>query len=131
MPPKIKDERQKTYKHKDMVIILPGLTGNHTEGYNVNIIKEALDRGLQPVVVNYRGASEMPLTSPVIYSAGSANDIREPIFYIYKTYCENLRKENNEPISLFLIGSSLGANIMANYLGEEGKNCFIKAACCF
>ena len=27
------------------------------------------------------------------------------------------------------MGCSLGANIAANYLGEEGDKCFIKAAC--
>lgn len=73
----------------------------------------------------------MPLTSPVIYSAGSDNDIREPISYIYKNYCEGHFKDDNKSVNLFLIGSSLGANIMANYLGEEGKHCVIKAACCF
>lgn len=31
---------------------------------------------------------------------------------------------------MYLIGNSLGANIVANYLGEEGSECFIKAAVC-
>ena len=30
---------------------------------------------------------------------------------------------------MFLIGNSMGANLVANYLGEEGSKCVLKAAC--
>ena len=62
------------------------------------------------------------LQSPVLYSAGSINDLREPLEYIHTKYCKTS--------DLYLIGNSMGANIVANYVGEEGARCFLKAACC-
>jgi predicted alpha/beta-fold hydrolase len=31
---------------------------------------------------------------------------------------------------MFMFGASLGANVVANYLGEEENNCIFTATCC-
>jgi predicted alpha/beta-fold hydrolase len=58
------------------------------------------------------------------YCAYSIDDLREPLHYIHEKYCLSKKRD------IFLIGSSMGANIVANYLGMEGDQCFVKAGCC-
>jgi predicted alpha/beta-fold hydrolase len=48
----------------------------------------------------------------MLYCAASVDDLRQPLTYIHEKYAVNT--------NLYLIGNSMGANIVANYLGEEG-----------
>ena len=68
---------------------MPGLTSDHNEIYMLNLLIEAKKRGYRAVVINYRGASNITLSSPKLYCAASSNDIREPLKYIYEKYCCN------------------------------------------
>ena len=58
----------------------------------------------------------------MLYCAASVDDLRQPLTYIHDKYA--LKAD------LYLIGNSMGANIVANYLGEESSKSFLKAACC-
>jgi len=80
-----------------------------------------LEKGYQPLIVNFRGASNLAYTSPITYCAYSIGDIKEPLDHIRKQYCANSNRK------VFLMGLSLGANIITNYVGLEGKNCFLTA----
>eukprot|EP00347_Sterkiella_histriomuscorum_P007208 403349846 len=108
-----------SFDKRPIVLVLPGLTSNNNEIYMQNILKEASKHGYQAVVINYRGGSNLELKSPKMYCAASTGDIREPLDYIYKKYCCDLTGKNFRKI--FLIGNSMGGNIVANYLGEEGE----------
>lgn len=113
---------------------MPGLTSCSEELYVQNIVEEAEKEGYTCVVVNYRGS--LPLTvrihqcvniykqSPRTYCANSYSDLKEPLEYVYETYC----KEQNVP--LFVVGFSMGANIVGNLLAHYGKKSPITAACC-
>ena len=120
---------------KPIVAIMPGLSSDNDVVYVLNLLISAKQAGLRPVVINYRGASKVELTNATLYCAGSVNDLRQPLEYIHAKYCgghgdgsgEIARGEGTD---LFLVGNSMGANIVANYLGEEGAKCFVKAAVC-
>lgn len=45
-----------------IVAVVPGLTSDNDEIYVLNLLLEAKARGLQGVVINYRGASGVELT---------------------------------------------------------------------
>lgn len=107
---------------RPILAVVPGLTSDNDEIYITNLLVRARRQGFRPVVINYRGASDTPLSNHTLYCAGSVDDIRQPLEYIYEKYCQQA--------PIFLIGNSMGANIVANYIGEEGAGCFLKAAVC-
>jgi predicted alpha/beta-fold hydrolase len=49
-----------------------------------------------------------------VYCASASNDLIEPMQYIHQQYCRDSGRK------LFVIGFSLGANILANALGKLG-----------
>ncbi|CDW89740.1 embryogenesis-associated protein emb8-like [Stylonychia lemnae] len=116
------------YNNKPILAIMPGLTSDNDEIYVLNMLIEAKLRGYQGVVINHRGSSGLDLTSPRIYCASSQDDLREAVNFIVNNYCSSLSR--NRQRDIFLVGNSLGANLLANYLGEEGQQCPVKAACC-
>jgi len=91
----------------------------------VNQCIAALEKGYQPLVVNYRGGSNLPFTNHIAYCGASIGDIKEPLEHIRRKYCSNQSRK------IFLLGISLGANIITNYLGAEGSNSFVTAAVSF
>jgi abhydrolase domain-containing protein 1/3 len=114
--PTAKDEK------KPIVAVMPGLSSNSDEIYVLNLCIKGREKGYKVVVINYRGSSKVPLSSPMLYCAASVDDLRQPLEYIHEKYASKT--------DLYLIGNSMGANIAANYLGEEGSKSFLKAACC-
>jgi predicted alpha/beta-fold hydrolase len=70
--------------------------------------------------MNYRGLAGAKLYTPVMFCSNSYQDALEPMKYIHHKY---------ERKKMFAVGCSMGGNILANVLGYEGENSFIKAAC--
>lgn len=62
----------------------------------------------------------MPVTSAQLYSAGHTDDLRSAVMYIRSLYPQ---------AELLGLGFSLGASVLARYVGEEGDYCELKAAC--
>ncbi|KAJ5203983.1 AB-hydrolase YheT [Penicillium cinerascens] len=105
---------------KPMLVVLHGLSGGSHEVYLRHVLAPLIEDGLwEACVVNSRGCAQTKISTGVLYNARATWDIREAVNWIRKTF-------PNRP--LFGIGFSLGANILANYLGEEGDNCQLKAA---
>ncbi|KAF3922659.1 hypothetical protein ABW21_db0202325 [Orbilia brochopaga] len=108
-----------------LVIVLHGLSGGSHETY-IRLALEPLVRpkkdgglGYDALVVNARGCGYTKLTSNRMFNAMFTPDIRQVIKLLR-------RKFPNRP--LMALGFSLGANILANYLGEEGASCPLHAA---
>ncbi|THC91922.1 hypothetical protein EYZ11_008608 [Aspergillus tanneri] len=105
---------------KPMLVVLHGLSGGSHEIYLRHVVAPLVaDKGWEACVVNSRGCSRTKITTGMLYNARATWDVRQTVKWLRKTF-------PNRP--LFGIGFSLGANILTNYLGEEGEACELKAA---
>ena len=127
-------------KGVDTLVLLHGLTGGAYETYVRNVIAALLqsNQGREPVaekanghanggnsraevktprrrwrcvVLNARGCGGVVVSTPRLFSAAWTQDLRCGLAF--------LKSVLNEDSVLYGIGFSLGANILAKYLGEE------------
>lgn len=97
------------------LVLLHGLTGGSHESY-IRALVETMtrDHGYRCVVFNARACANTELTSAQLYCGSWTEDLRMVVKHIRKTLPE---------AKLMSVGFSLGANILMNYMGEEGDNC--------
>ncbi|XP_034675555.1 embryogenesis-associated protein EMB8-like [Vitis riparia] len=96
-----------------IVVVIPGLTSDSTSAYIKHFAFNMVKRGWNIVVSNHRGLGGISITSDCFYNAGWTEDIREVIAHLHHEY----------PVApLFAVGTSIGANILVKYLGEDGEN---------
>ena len=96
-----------------LAIILPGLAGGSSDAYVRSFVVSAAKAGFTPVVFNARGCADSPVTTPQFYSASYTGDARLVV--------RTLRERFGQRKKIFAAGWSLGANILVNYLAEEGN----------
>lgn len=117
----LKETEQVVSDDKNMLIILHGLTGGSHETYVRALITHLRSTTqFEACVINARGCAKSKITSPKMFNAAITSDVREAIAYLKARF-------PNRP--LYAAGFSLGANILANYLGEEGHATPFRAAC--
>lgn len=105
---------------KPIVLLLHGLSGSSSEAYVRCISKILFERyGFDCAVLNSRGCGLTQLTTPKLFCALWTHDLRHIADSIKKAY-------PNRPI--YAMGFSLGGDILANYIGQEGENCVLTAA---
>jgi predicted alpha/beta-fold hydrolase len=104
---------------KPMLVCLHGLTGGSHEIYLREVVKPVVEKGWAACVINARGCALSAITTPQLFNSRSTWDVRQFITYLTSIF-------PNRP--LFAVGFSLGANILTNYVGEEGGDCRLKAA---
>ncbi|KAG0219800.1 hypothetical protein BGX33_000642 [Mortierella sp. NVP41] len=97
------------------LVLLHGLTGGSHESY-IRALVETMtkDHGYRCVVFNARACANTELTSAQLYCGSWTDDLRMVVKHIRKTLPE---------AKLMSVGFSLGANILMNYMGEEGDQC--------
>ncbi|XP_024961531.1 embryogenesis-associated protein EMB8-like [Cynara cardunculus var. scolymus] len=96
-----------------LVIVVPGLTSDSKSPYIRKIAYAMAKHGWNVVVCNHRGLGGVPLTSECFYTAGKSDDLGEVVNHLHRTQPET---------PIYAVGTSLGANILVKYLGEEGVN---------
>ncbi|KAI5474701.1 alpha/beta hydrolase, carboxylesterase [Pseudohyphozyma bogoriensis] len=107
-----------------ILVVCHGLTGGSHESYVVDILsritKPVSEGGLgwRGCVVNFRGCAGTRVTSKQLYSGAYTDDLRCGLAYL---------SEFAPKAPLYGIGFSLGANVVAKYLGEEGEQTPLKA----
>ncbi|KAL2855482.1 Alpha/Beta hydrolase protein [Aspergillus pseudoustus] len=105
---------------KPMLVVLHGLSGGSHELYLRHVLHPLIaDRDWEACVINSRGCAQTKISTGVLYNARATWDVRQAVKWLRKAF-------PNRP--LYGIGFSLGANILTNYLGEEGDACQLKAA---
>jgi len=108
---------------RPMLVVLHGLSGGSYEIYLKHVLAPLtgvdVEGKWEACVVNSRGCAMSKITSSVLYNARATWDVRQSVSWLRKKF-------PNRP--LFGIGFSLGANILTNYIGEEGPSCMLKAA---
>ncbi|KAI3464417.1 hypothetical protein Pfo_021080 [Paulownia fortunei] len=96
-----------------IVVMIPGLTSDSASPYMKHLVYNTAKHGWNVVVSNHRGLGGVSVTSDCFYNAGWTEDVREVINYLHQEYSAAL---------LFVVGTSIGANILVKYLGEDGEN---------
>ena len=93
------------------VLVLHGLEGHSGAPYMKSMLRSFSKAGYAAAAMNLRGCSGEPNRKLRSYHSGCSEDLREVIESVYRDYG-----------SVFLVGFSLGGNIVLKFLGEEGKN---------
>jgi len=104
---------------KRTVILCHGLEGSSQKPYMKGMINTLIDNGLNCVAWNFRGCSGLPNNHAYSYHSGATQDLDLIIDYTIKKFPSN---------EIFLIGFSLGGNLILKYLGERPKNSVIRRA---
>ena len=108
----IKQEILNGVVRQPVVIILHGINNDSSFGYIKSLSRSFCNRGYISASMNFRGCGGLEMATPRGYNAAYTGDLRSLVRQI------SVRLADNVPI--FLVGNSLGANIMTKYLGEEG-----------
>ncbi|KAJ6513186.1 AB-hydrolase YheT [Mycena sanguinolenta] len=109
-----------------IIVVQHGLTGGSHEPYIRAVLAPACSPvehgglGYRAVVVNFRGCSGVPITSPKFYTAAQTDDLRQALMYISKLYPK---------APLLGLGFSIGGNVLIRYLAEEGADSLLCSAC--
>ncbi|ODV59402.1 alpha/beta-hydrolase [Ascoidea rubescens DSM 1968] len=111
-----------TNDNNPLLVILHGLAGGSHEAYVRCLIQEitSKDYKFDAVVLNARGCSNSKIVTPRMFNGVWTDDLRCLLSYLKKIY-------PNKP--LYGIGFSLGASMLANYLGQESEESKFTAAC--
>lgn len=111
--------------NRPILVCFLGMCSDENEIYIQNFSRRAFNLGYQPVLIQFRGASGVKLTSPKTYGCGQWQDVDETVSYIYDEYCKDIKRQ------IFAIGFSLGGNWLALGLGKsERLNKMITASAC-
>ncbi|KAJ6693594.1 hypothetical protein OIU85_004377 [Salix viminalis] len=102
-----------------IVIVVPGLASSSTSHYLKNLAFNMAKHRWNVVVSNHRGLGGVSITSDCFYNAGWTEDLRAVANYLHAKYPK---------APLFAIGTSIGANILVKYLGEDGEGTPIAGA---
>ena len=105
--------------HGPIVIVLHGLEGSSDSKYARGLLKAVHERGWRGVVMHFRGCSGEPNRLPRSYHSGETSDL---------AYVVDLLRQREPETPLFVVGFSLGGNVLLKWLGESGKQVPINAA---
>ncbi len=94
------------------VLILHGLSGNIHSPYARGILQAINNKGWRGVFMHFRGCSNEPNRLAQSYHSGETRDLQTVV-------TELIHREPHSP--LFVIGYSLGGNVLLKWLGEIGK----------
>eukprot|EP00938_MAST-03A_sp_MAST-3A-sp1_P004775 g4775.t1 len=114
-------ESMKSSQKDAVIVVVPGLTGSSQSGYIRRLAEHLVNTlNVRVAMYNPRGRGGNSLVTPFMYSAGYTSDLRRTIQHI----------KRNTSLPIFCVGYSLGSNVLAKYLGEEGESCVVKGAVC-
>jgi predicted alpha/beta-fold hydrolase len=98
--------------HHKTVVLVHGIGGAHTSSYMVRLTRKFYEKGIQVVRVNLRGVGSGFGLSKLPYHAGVSFDVLEVL--------KSLKKDNVLS-DIYLIGFSLGGNVILKLAGELGE----------
>lgn len=102
-----------------IVLVLHGLNGSINSRYINGILRAISKRGWRGVLMHFRNCSGEPNRLPRSYHSGETQDLSAVLSELH-------RRQPNSPI--FVIGYSLGGNVLLKALGEDTTHMPIKAA---
>lgn len=111
-------ENPQQARHKPRVVVFHGLEGSVHSPYAHGLLAACQARGWLAVVMHFRGCSGEPNRMKRIYHSGETSDAT---FFL-----RWLRTELGEAHTA-AVGFSLGGNMLACLMGEQGDNCLLDA----
>jgi predicted alpha/beta-fold hydrolase len=111
--------------HADSIyIVVPGLTGSSDAYYMQAFVQHMKEHhgGARIGAYNPRGQGGNRMASNFLYSGGYTHDLRYVIQHVYQNIAAN------RPI--FVVGFSLGGNVVTKMIGEDGEHCVVTGAIC-
>lgn len=102
-----------------IVVVLHGLTGGIQSPYASRILKKLQKNNFRAVLMCFRGCGAKMNRLPRCYHSGETQDIQYVIHYL---------KNKNPGVDIFVVGFSLGGNVLLKWLGETRFDNPIKAA---
>ncbi|MEJ5113807.1 hydrolase [Erwinia billingiae] len=106
-------------RHKPRMVLFHGLEGSFHSPYAHGLLESCKARGWLGVVMHFRGCSGEPNRLNRIYHSGETSDA---------TFFLNWLREEWGQVPTAAVGFSLGGNMLACLMGEQGKNCLLDAA---
>ncbi|MDX2153576.1 MAG: alpha/beta fold hydrolase [Bryobacteraceae bacterium] len=103
-------EQQPAGPARGRLILLHGLEGSHESGYMRSLAQTALEGGWAVTRLNMRTCGGTESRCPTLYHAGLTSDLAHVVDYYAAT----------EPGPVFLVGFSLGGNVVLKLAGERG-----------
>ncbi|MFZ4084517.1 MAG: YheT family hydrolase [Vampirovibrionia bacterium] len=104
---------RKVCEQSRLVIICHGLEASSQGAFEQCLARTLYKEGFDIVLVNYRGCSGEPNRLLKSYHSGKSEDLKSVIDYI----CA--KKKYSHYRDIYLVGNSVGGNIILKYLGEE------------
>lgn len=102
-----------------LILLIHGLTGSENSAYMLATSKYHILRGRRVLRLNLRGAGPTAKTCKKHYHGGHISDISDALNYLDEEVTAN---------GVFLIGFSLGGNILLNFLAEHDEYELLGAA---
>ena len=117
----ILDWSENRFEDKPLLVLLPGLEGSSDSFYIKGMMQKSLKNGFRCVCLHFRGCITNDETAAKkTYHAGKTRDLDEFLEYLFK--------KEKEFLPIFIVGYSIGGNILLKWLGENQTHSRIKAA---
>jgi len=98
---------------RTLALILHGLESSADRPYMKGMAKALNDSGMDTLCMNFRGCGGQTNRLLRFYHSGDTGDVRQVLEYILK---------RTDYKKIFMVGFSLGGNVLLKFLGEEGAN---------
>jgi predicted alpha/beta-fold hydrolase len=110
---------------RPLLALFHGLEGSSDSPYARVLMAEALTRGLDGVVIHFRGCSGTPNRLPRAYHSGDSDEAD----WVLSRLAARPAEDGGRPGPLLAAGVSLGGNVLLKWLGERGEAAdFVAAA---
>lgn len=106
-------------KPKPIIVILHGLEGSKDSHYVQGLMSACKERGWIALIMHFRGCNGKPNRQAASYHSGDTRDI---------TFLAERLKNLFQHSPLFLVGFSLGGNVVSKYLAEQVDSPFMAAS---
>lgn len=105
---------------KGLVILCHGLEGHARRPYILGMAAALLQAGYDVLAWSYRGCGERLNKQPIFYHSGATYDLQTVV-----SFAESLGAQ-----AVYLVGFSLGGNLVMRWLGEQGQGlpAFVRGA---
>jgi predicted alpha/beta-fold hydrolase len=110
---------QQSYPNAPLAIVLHGLEGNINSFYAKGMLKALSQKGFNAVLMHFRNCSRAANRLPRAYHSGETADLGYLIHTLKQRYVDK---------PLYAVGFSLGGNVLAKYLGEQGHHSDLQGA---